>query len=80
MSIVFGAMSLALQPRLTVSGRPVLVVVAQSWLEDPEFRFDLTDPQAQRRELRIKVRRNGQVFDGSAWRNGRRHWVRCRES
>ena len=62
------------------SGRPVPVVIAQSWLEDPEFRFDLNDPQARQRELRIKVRRNGHVFDGSAWRHGRRHWVRCRES
>jgi hypothetical protein len=32
-----------------------------------------------RREAIIKARRNGQVYDGSLWRDGRRRWVRCRE-
>jgi hypothetical protein len=80
MSVLFGAASAVLRPRLTVGGRNVPVVMAQSWLDDPEFRFDLTDPQARQRELRIKARRNGNVFDGSAWRDGKRHWVRCRET
>ena len=80
MTVVLGASSAVLQPRLSVGGQTRAVVIAQSWIEDPEFRFDLTDPHARRRELRIKVRRNGQVFDGSAWRNGRWHWVRCREN
>jgi hypothetical protein len=33
-----------------------------------------------RRELILKARRNGPYYDGSAWRGGRRRWVRCRES
>jgi hypothetical protein len=66
--------------RLTVAGRQVPVSVAQSWLEANELRLDLTDKQALRHELRLRVKANGRVYDGSLWRSGKRQWVRCREA
>jgi hypothetical protein len=58
----------------------VPVRVAQSWLDRTELRLDLVDPNALRHELRLRAKRNGQTFDGSLWRNGKKRWVRCRES
>jgi hypothetical protein len=66
--------------RLSDNGRDVPVTVAQAWLEPGEVRVDLTDPNGQRHELRLRAKRNGRSYDGSVWRNARRHWVRCRES
>jgi hypothetical protein len=80
LSLVLGATPSVLSPQLRVAGRSVPVIVGQSWIEQPEIRVDLYDPQLVRHELRLKVRRNGSVFDGSVWRGGRRRWIRCRES
>lgn len=66
--------------RLTDSGRVVPVRQAQWWLDNNELRLLLTDPKATRREVIVKARRNGHVYDGSLWRGGRQRWVRCRES
>jgi hypothetical protein len=65
--------------RLSDGGREIPVSVAQSWLDTREVRLDLTDANALRHELRLSARLNGRTYDGSLWRNGRRHWVRCRE-
>ena len=40
----------------------------------------MRDPAAMRHELRLKTRRIGDHYDGSVWRAGKRHWVRCREA
>ena len=66
--------------RLTDNRRAVPVRSAQWWLDDRELRLILTDPNAQRREVIVKARRNGRTYDGDLWRGGKRHWVRCRES
>ena len=66
--------------RLTDNRRLVPVRNAQWWLDDRELRLLLTDPNAQRREVIVKARRNGATYDGDLWRGGKRHWVRCRES
>ncbi len=66
--------------RLAENGRPIPVVHPQWWLDSSELRLVLTDPNAMRREAIIKTRRNGQFYDGSLWRGGKRRWVRCRES
>jgi len=65
--------------RLIDGGRHVPVALAQAWLEPNEVRVDLTDRNAQRHELRLRAKRNGQNYDGSLWRSGKRRWVRCRE-
>lgn len=66
--------------RLTDGGRGVPVRVAQSWLTPTQFLIDLVDPNAMRHEMRLSVRKNGRTYDGSLWRGGKRHWVRCREA
>ena len=73
------AVSSVVSARLTDRQREVPVAVAQSWLEPNEFRLDLTDRNAVRHELRLRVRRNGRTYDGSLWRSGQRRWVRCQE-
>ena len=65
--------------RLMEAGREVPVALAQSWIEPAELRVDLVDRNAQRHELRLRAKQNGRAYDGSLWRGGRRHWVRCRE-
>ncbi len=65
--------------RLIDNRRDVPVALAQSWIEPDEVRVDLVDRNAQRHELRLRARKNGRVYDGSVWRGGKRHWVRCRE-
>jgi hypothetical protein len=65
--------------RLTDSGRSIPVTAPQWWFDQSELRLLLSDPSAMRREAIIKARRNGRTYDGSLWRGGRRHWVRCRE-
>jgi len=65
--------------RLTDDRRPVPVTSAQWWLDNDELRLVLVDPGAMRRELVLRARRNGFVYDGSLWRGGQRRWVRCRE-
>ena len=66
--------------RLRDNGRNVPVTAPQWWLDDSELRLLLADPTAMRRELILKTRRNGRVYDGNLWRGGQRRWVRCRES
>ena len=66
--------------RLTDGGREVPVALAQSWLDPAEMRVDLVDPNAMRHEVRLRVTRQGDHYDGSLWRHGKRRWVRCRES
>jgi hypothetical protein len=66
--------------RLTDDRRDVEVAVAQAWLDSVDFRADLTDRNATRHELRVRASANGHVYDGSLWRDGKRRWVRCRES
>jgi len=68
------------QARLSDNGRDIAVTVAQAWLEPNELRLDLTDPNAERHELRLRVKRRGETYDGSLWRGGKRRWVRCEES
>lgn len=65
--------------RLLDRGRQVPVKSAQWWLDNDEVRIILIDPGALRQELVLRARRNGFVYDGSLWRDGRRRWVRCRE-
>lgn len=68
--------------RLTDNGREVPVMAAQSWLDPTEVRIDLTDRNAMRHEARLRAtwRKASRSYDGSLWRGGRRHWVRCREA
>ena len=68
------------QARLTDNGADVPVTIAQAWLEENELRLDLTDPNAERHELRLLAKRKGDNYDGSIWRGGKRRWVRCSES
>ena len=75
-----GAALLQDSTRLVDHGRAVPVTALQWWLDQAELRLLLANPAATRRELILKTRRNGQVYDGSLWRNGKRRWVRCRES
>lgn len=65
--------------RLLDGGREVPVQDAQWWLDNSELRLLLIDPGAQREEVKVQARRNGHVYDGSLWRDGKRRWVRCRE-
>ena len=65
--------------RLRDNGRNVPVKSAQWWLDNDEMRLLLIDPDARRRQLTLKVKRNGLVYDGSLWRDGKRRWVRCRD-
>lgn len=65
--------------RLLDRGRVIPVADAQWWLDDRELRLLLISPQAQRKEVEVRARRNGHVYDGSLWRGGKRRWVRCRE-
>ena len=80
-SLVIGhtAVASVVSATLTDNGRAVPVTVAQSWLDPNSFLIDLVDPNAMRHELRVNARRNGDAYDGTLWRNGNRHWVRCRE-
>jgi hypothetical protein len=68
------------QARLSDNGTEVPVTVAQAWLEENELRVDLTDPNAERHELRLLAKRKGENYDGSIWRGGKRRQVRCVES
>ena len=74
------AVSAVVQARLTDNGADVPVTVAQAWLVERELRLDLTDPNAERHELRLLAKRKGDNYDGSLWRGGKRRWVRCVES
>ena len=65
--------------RLIDNGRSIPVSGAQWWLDRTELRLLLTNPNASREELVLRARRNGQTYDGSLWRGGKRRWVRCRE-
>lgn len=67
--------------RLTDNRRVVPVMTAQSWFDATEVRVDLVDGNAQRHEARLRAKWNvrAKSYDGSLWRNGRRHWIRCRE-
>ena len=65
--------------RLLDAGRNVPVSAAQWWLDNREVRLILVGANAMRQELLLRARRNGHTYDGSVWRGGRRHWVRCRE-
>ena len=75
-----GAPLIAEATRLRDNGRTIPVTAPQWWLDNSELRLLLADPTAMRRELILKAKRNGQVYDGSIWRLGKRRWVRCRES
>ena len=66
--------------RLTDNGRSVPVSAPQWWLDEREMRLVLVSPTALGRELVLKAVRNGFVYDGSVWRDGKRRWIRCRES
>ena len=65
--------------RLVDGGRVVPVTAAQWWLDDKEVRLLLIGPNALKQEALLRARRNGQTYDGSLWRDGKRRWVRCRE-
>jgi hypothetical protein len=74
-----GAPLLADATRLLDNGRNIPVTAPQWWLDDQELRLLLADPNAMRRELILKAKRNGHFYDGNIWRSGQRRWVRCRE-
>lgn len=74
-----GAPLISSATRLVDNGRNVPVTAPQWWLDDRELRLLLADPNGLRRELVLKARRSGHVYDGSLWRGGKRRWVRCRE-
>jgi hypothetical protein len=80
MVIGLTVVSSVVQARLNDDGRDIPVHVAQSWLDDGEIRLDLTDPNAERHELRLRAKSKGDHYDGSIWRHGKRRWVRCLES
>ena len=65
--------------RLSDNRRQVPVKSAQWWLDNDDLRLVLIDPAATRRELVLRAKRRGYVYDGSLWRGGQRRWVRCRE-
>ena len=65
--------------RLTDNGRIVPVQSAQWWFDNQEMRLLLIDPNARQEQLKLKAKRNRYTYDGTIWRNGQRHWVRCRE-
>ena len=71
--------SAVFQARLFDHQRKIPVTVAQAWIEPNEVRVDLTDPNAERHELRLRAKRRGDHYDGSIWRLGKRRWVRCAE-
>ena len=79
--LVFGhsRFSSVFQGRLNDNGRDVAVTVAQAWSEPNDIRVDLADPNVERHELRLRVRRKGDTYDGSIWRHGKRRWIRCEE-
>jgi hypothetical protein len=66
--------------RLVDKGRNVPVTVPQWWLDQSELRILLSSPDAMTREAIVKTRRKGALYEGSLWRHGKRHWVRCGES
>ena len=66
--------------RLTDNRRQVPAKQAQWWLDQQEVRLLLIAPDAHRKELTLRARRNGHVYEGHIWRGGQRRWVRCRES
>jgi hypothetical protein len=74
------AISSVVSAALRDNGKAVPVSLAQSWLESTELRLDLANPNVTRREARILAKKNGRFYDGSLWRGGQRHWVRCREA
>ncbi len=73
------AVAAVVSARLIDDNRDIPVALAQSWIDPGELRVDLVDRNAQRHELRLRAKQNGRVYDGSLWRGGKRHWVRCRE-
>jgi hypothetical protein len=81
-SLVIGhtAVSSVVSARLNENGRDLPVTVAQAWLDPNELRLDLTDRNAVRHELRLRTKAMGRSYEGSLWRHGKRHWVRCREA
>ncbi len=81
LTLVIGhtAVPAVVSARLTDNRRQVPVVTAQSWFDANEVRVDLVDRNAMRHEARLRAVKRGQAYDGTLWRNGRRHWVRCRE-
>lgn len=83
LTLVIGhtAVPAVVSARLTDSRRAVPVVTAQSWFDRSEVRIDLVDRNAVRHEARLRAtwRAASRSYDGSLWRGGKRHWVRCRE-
>jgi hypothetical protein len=65
---------------LRVDGKGIPAVAPQWWLDDDQLRVVLTDTQANERLAIVKAKRNGDAYDGSVVYQGRRHWIRCRES
>ena len=66
--------------RLRVDGKDIPVEAPQWWLDDSELRLVLTDAQANERLAVVKAKRKGDAYDGTVVYQGRRHWIRCRES
>ena len=58
----------------------IAVDAPQWWLDDDELRVVLTDTQANERLAIVKAKRKGDAYDGTVVYQGRRHWIRCRES
>jgi hypothetical protein len=67
--------------RLADNRREIPVMTAQSWFDPREVRVDLVDRNAMRHEARLRAtwRAASRSYDGTLWRGGKSHWVRCRE-
>ena len=66
--------------RMTDNAREIPVTQAQWWLDSAELRLLLISRDATREELTVRTKRNGRAFDGSAWRQDKRRWIRCQEN
>ena len=68
--------------RLLDDEREIQVTASQWWMHGPELRLALVSEGATKEELILIAHWNdaARSYDGSVWRSGRKHWVRCREA
>ncbi len=68
--------------KLTDDGESVPVTASQWWMQESELRLALVSEDASRVELLLSAKWKdvAHSYDGEIWRNGRKRWVRCRES
>lgn len=68
--------------RLRDDGTDVPVRATQWWMRGPELRLALVSTSETEEEAILTATWNvgSHSYDGSIWRAGKRHWVRCREA